>query len=114
MEFVIKDKILFRLLTEKKELLNELEKLGKEAIKMNEKATKIQGELNKLSLKRNNIIAKVHARMDKKKFDLKDFEEIGVVGIKGDKVFVRTINVVDDFKDKYLIDKREGKNNKKK
>lgn len=113
MEFVIKDKKLFRLLTEKKELLDELKKLGKEATKMNEKATIIQGELNKLSLKRNNIIAKVHTRMEKRKFDLKDFEEIGAVGIKGDKIFIQTINVIDDFKDNYLIEKRK-KNNKKK
>ena len=101
MELKIKDNKLKKLLTEKKNVIEELRKLGKEA-------GEIQNKLDKLALERGNIISKIHNILDNKDLGLEEFEELNTVEIKGDEVILTIINAIDEYKAVYLEEKKKA------
>lgn len=100
MEIKIKDSKLRKLLKKKQDIILTLREKGKAAIKMNT-------ELEVLSGKRNNYVAQIHDAVDKIDLKLKEFEAVESVELRGGDVIIKTFDVIEKFKIKFLKDKND-------
>jgi len=94
MEIKIKDEKLRKILKEKAKVLKEGAQKAKEA-------HKLQETLDKILVKRNDLISRVHSIVNEMDLDIGEFEAIENVEIRGGDIIATTFDVVEEFKKTY-------------
>lgn len=107
MEIKFKDKKLAKLLKAKKEAVDN-------GLKMSKEAREMQENLNRLKLKKDNLVEKIHNLVEKKDFELPEFVELNEVLLVDGEIVITTIDVIEDYKKIYRQNQKENKKKDKK